>query len=234
MAYLEPRFSGKSQATGTMGMMSTLVKIAESRGVVSVEWAQMNPTIWLLENDAAFHAPEMGAETALPTLAVSEVPSAHTGESMPAAEHQVVSAVAGPQPLSSTVADVDSAQLNDHRSRAMGEVLKEHLRDPLSDARLFLYNAINQIIRDGQVLSVPDLLGQGIKLAESLAVAAGKKPGQPWGKLYRLFERELIRLGLALDQEGKPVSFPTWESTPLSFSRSCSTCQTSRGKTSRI
>ena len=96
----------------------------------------------------------------------------------------------------------------------MGEVLKQQGRDSLADARVFAYKAIAETVAR-EPLSLPDILTRSRKLAEKLAVEGGKKSTQPWASLFRMLEREIVRLDLALDEEGNPVWMPTWEAAPL-------------------
>jgi hypothetical protein len=197
MAAIDPRFVGNGMQTGTAGMMSALIAIAEERQIISVDRTMLahNALIWL-------------RETPNPTTEVHVATGAATSAAATTAPAVTERA---PQPL---MPPSGGAEDSPHRSRRLEVFLKTKGMGPYTVARLAMYDAIEATVGDaaangGKLLTLDSLIDAAMVKASEVLRGAGRDTAekrQPWSKIKSFLQRLLTQAAVLLDENGQPIS----------------------------
>ena len=187
MARRDARFIGNAESTGTAGMMTTLIGVAEARGLIQVnrELLRDNAFIWL------------NGGVAIPTASstISVTPAIPLQPNVPV--HTQAEAA-----TTLTVAEADGEP---SRSQALEQVLKHCGLSPYAKARAALYDELSSLVRSTQDLPLDELVSRAAEQAEK------RLPKEPWRKAVGVVRKLVLRAGVALDDNGVVIK-PGWRS----------------------
>jgi hypothetical protein len=188
-------FAGNAASTRSGGMISALLRTAAVRKKVGLGGS--NPAdffVWLSDMDADRSA--RSAEKAQDVvLTPSEV--VRPTEALPSPARPARKVKAQRQP------DVFVT----HR---MSASIEQQRMGPFAMARPFVFEAISQLVSSNPNSSFRQLLDASLQKAKS-AMAERGLPDQPWPAILRVTERQLLRAGVLLASDGKPLP-NSWQS----------------------
>jgi hypothetical protein len=215
MALIDKRFAGKAILNGTAGLITKLIRIAESRGLIEVDRHVMpkTPLVWLKSQSPPISSASKPAEqtnnVGVPNAAffgTGEAACANQLEASPLPPAVVPVGQTEPPSRTSGAAPVE------HRSRKLEEALRSSGMGPFRDARLAMYDAIEAILVEVKLPTLDSLLSMAQAKAKAALLESGRETEtkqQPWSKVTPFLRRILTGSGALLGEDEKPIA-PGW------------------------
>lgn len=226
-------FEGNALASGTVGMVSTLLRIAQQRGAIQLQGAESgNP--WVLTQGSGippmvtntsrlFLRPQVIVNKGLDGVTATqspalrsvgqETPNGNASHGVPTAVLTEVDAVEEPSWVSNgapTVNPSAQADINafEHRSRLMEKRIREGNMGPYVKCRNASYDAIEEMMASKTTRTLSELIqlataGALDKLQEDDA-SSEYVDKQPWRRLASFLHKILTRSGAVLS-DGVPL-----------------------------
>jgi hypothetical protein len=200
------RFRGSSAITGTSGMMKQLLDIAEARGLVGVRRVDaVNPLVWIKDE------PATNSAVARASAEVTSVSPEAGGEASEVQQNSSIEQLSSSRDHAAPARGPATAQAaadnSIHRSRVLGQVLREQNMGPYAEARSAMECSIAKHGDAG--FSVDELMSKAIDDARIQMGETDKK--QPWKAIEDFYRRILLKWGALLDENGEPIR-PGWGS----------------------
>ncbi len=208
------RREGTALETRTTGMIGTLIKRAEARGVVCVNWAQSpNPAVWLCDGVGTSEPVNQATAATVATMTVSE-PNSQPPASCVASDGRAASTPLIPTAsLTDRVAGEAKKDAEPYyRSKEMERLVRKHKMGPYAVCRLAMYEAIAGIMDDNkEPMRLRDLMATARNQAEVILASKPKDrkdpatTDRPWRKIDVFLTNLLTVAGVVHDAQGAPI-----------------------------